>query len=64
MILYNNNSYVQKTDHRKQSNLRILFLTKMQPKKNITFFFCCAWRLNLEMQNHIDVFLSNETASK
>lgn len=61
MILYNNNSYVQKTDHRKQSNLRILFLTKMQPKK--TSFFC-AWRLNLEMQNHIDVFLSNETASK
>lgn len=50
MILYNNNSYVQETDHRKQSNLRILFLTKMQPKKNITFF-CCAWRLNLEMQN-------------
>lgn len=28
-----NNSYVQETDHRKQSNLRILFLTKMQPKK-------------------------------
>lgn len=63
MILYNNNSYVQETDHRKQSNLRILFLTKMQPKKH-NFFFCCAWRLNLEMQNHIDVFLSNETASK
>lgn len=61
MILYNNNSYVHETDHRKQSNLRILFLTKMQPKKT---FFCCAWRLNLEMQNHIDVFLSNETASK
>lgn len=33
MILYNNNPYVQETDHRKQSNLRILFLTKMQPKK-------------------------------
>lgn len=33
MILYNNNSYVQETDRRKQSNLRILFLTKMQPKK-------------------------------
>lgn len=63
MILYNNNSYVQETDHRKQSNLRILFLTKMQPKKTL-LFFCCAWRLNLEMQNHIDVFLSNETASK
>lgn len=63
MILYNNNSYVQETDHRKQSNLRILFLTKMQPKKNITFF-CCAWRLNLEMQNFEEVLLSNETASK
>lgn len=39
------------------------FWLKCNLKKH-NFFFCCAWRLNLEMQNHIYVFLSNETASK